>query len=324
MNSRKFAIALGGACFAASAAVAAPPALLAGPVTVANGNNGEAQFSLAQDAQPQGCQNTFYDSGDALQFGTGRTVGTSSGWEVYQPFMVTTDYTLCAIATDGWYVTGSPATFRGSIFPDAAGTPDIANPLTGADFQLSGDAQNPHFVTMPCDPVCLRADTLYYFGARATGDHWSAIFRDTVNGGSLMPSFSIQGGNFGTRYSAPPICLKLFGDEGCGGGCPSDFAARVGGTCPSSNSMSWSGAPASSSVRVLYTTNGGGGGTIPPNSPCPGTTLCIGLGGVTLHPQVLHSDASGAGSVNSFSAPCGLHLQLITQNSCKTSNAMTL
>jgi hypothetical protein len=107
-------------------------------------------------------------------------------------------------------------------------------------------------------------------------------------------------------------------------GCPSDFAARVGGTCPSSNSMAWSGAPANSSVRVLYTSNNGSGGTIPPNSPCPGTTLCIGLGGVTLHPQVLHSDGSGSGSVNSFSAPCGLHLQLITQNSCKTSNAMTL
>lgn len=106
--------------------------------------------------------------------------------------------------------------------------------------------------------------------------------------------------------------------------CPSDFTLTKGGTCPNSNSMAWSGAPANSTVRVLYTTNGGGGGTIPPNSPCPGTRLCIGLAGVTLHSQILHSDGNGGRSVRNFSAPCGLNIQLIAQNSCKTSNGITL
>jgi hypothetical protein len=106
--------------------------------------------------------------------------------------------------------------------------------------------------------------------------------------------------------------------------CPSDFAANQVGSCPGANRVSWSGAPANSAVRVVYTSNGGGGGVIPPNSPCPGTTLCIGLAGVTLHPQVLHSSGSGTGLTPTFSAPCGLHMQLITQASCKTSNAITL
>lgn len=109
-----------------------------------------------------------------------------------------------------------------------------------------------------------------------------------------------------------------------GGGCPSDFTATKGGSCPGSNSLTWSGAPANSAVRVIYTTNNGSGGTIPPNSPCPGTTVCIGLGGVTLHPQVLHSNGSGNGSIPNFSAPCGMHLQLITQSTCKTSNRVDL
>jgi len=142
--------------------------------------------------------------------------------------------------------------------------------------------------------------------------------------GSAESSRAYNSTRFGDAASPTTATRMDFYEDTCSSGCPSDFTARVGGTCPSSNSLAWSGAPANSSVRVLYTTNNGSGGTIPPNSPCPGTTLCIGLGGITLHPQVLHSDGGGSGSVASFSAPCGLHLQLITQNSCKTSNAMTL
>ncbi len=106
--------------------------------------------------------------------------------------------------------------------------------------------------------------------------------------------------------------------------CPSDFTANQVGTCPSANRISWTGAPANSTVRVLYTSSNGSGGNLPPNSPCPNKQICIGLAGVTLHSQVLRSSGSGTGLTPSFSAPCGLKLQLITQTSCQTSNKVIL
>ncbi len=106
------------------------------------------------------------------------------------------------------------------------------------------------------------------------------------------------------------------------GGCPSDFTATKSGSCPGSNMVSWTGAPANSVVRVLYTTNNGSGGNIP-NGPCAGTRLCIGLGGITLHTQRFNSPG-GSGNTPNFAAPCGLNIQLITENTCKTSNKVTL
>ena len=108
-----------------------------------------------------------------------------------------------------------------------------------------------------------------------------------------------------------------------GGGCPSDFTATKSGTCPGPWQLTWSGAPANSTVRVLYTSNNGGGGNIPGGNPCAGTRLCIGLAGVTLHPQSFNSPG-GSGSTPNFAAPCNLNIQLITQTSCKTSNKVTL
>lgn len=177
----------------------------------------------------------------------------------------------------------------------------------------------------------------YHVGMRIVGTGAGQCFISTASGtngvGTPLANGNVyfQSTHFG--YPVPTDAQNVFGagnwdmsrglDCG-GGGCPSDFTATKGGSCPGGNSLTWSGAPANSSVRVVYTSNGGSGGTIPPNSPCPGTTLCIGLAGVTLHPQVLHSNGSGSGSIPNFSAPCGLHLQLITQSSCKTSNAVTL
>lgn len=315
MNYRLLAIAAGGTCFAAAAALAAPPAELAGADTFANGNGGSAQFAMPPESQPQACDNTFYDSGNAFIFNTGRTVGTTSGWEVYQPFMLNADFTLCAIATDGWYVTGTPDTFRGSIFPDNAGTPDINNELTGADFRLLGSG-SPHFVKLPVDPICLQANTLYYFGARATGDHWSAIYRDTVNGGSLMSSFSISGGNFGTRYTAPPICLQLFGDQGCGGSGPS---LRLSGQCPGTVTVAWTNATPNTQMGIVFANNTGS--FVIPGGPCAGTALGLGSAGLQLVNTV--STGSGSGQVNgqAGTAACGHYLQLVVLGSpCATSN----
>lgn len=104
--------------------------------------------------------------------------------------------------------------------------------------------------------------------------------------------------------------------------CPYDFTATLGGNCPSSNTLSWTGAPANSTVRVLYTRNDGWSGTF--WNTCPGKRLCVGLAGVIIHEGAYRSDGNGAGSIPSFTALCGLHLQLITQSSCKTSNRIDL
>ena len=108
------------------------------------------------------------------------------------------------------------------------------------------------------------------------------------------------------------------------GGCPSDFTATKSGTCPTASKITWTGAPGGSTVRIIYTSNNGNGGTIPPGNACAGKQICIGLAGITLHNQSLRSDANGGGSTPNFAAPCGLNIQLITQGSCKTSNKVTL
>ena len=106
--------------------------------------------------------------------------------------------------------------------------------------------------------------------------------------------------------------------------CPSDFTANQVGTCPGANRISWTGAPANSVVRILYASSNGGGGTIPPGNACAGKQICIGLAGVTLHPQSLRSSGSGTGLTPSFSAPCGMKIQFITQGTCMTSNKVVL
>ncbi len=312
-----FALAAGATLAAGAAALAAPPAELAGDETIAIDNGRQAQFALPPDAQPQGCDTTFYDSGNAFVFNTGRTVGTSSGWEVYQPFMLREDYTLCAIATDGWYVTGTPDTFRGSIFPDNAGTPDINNELAGADFHLLNSGQ-PHFVQMSVDPICLEANTLYYFGARATGDHWSAIYRDVENGANLMQSFSIVGGNFNTRYAAPPICLKLYGDPGCGSGA----RISISGDCPGRVVVAWSNATANKPMAIVSAASAGG--YVIPGGPCAGTTLGLSSSGLQVNYQ--GNTGSGAGQVGSSvgTGACGRYVQMVVVSGspCETSNVV--
>ncbi len=118
------------------------------------------------------------------------------------------------------------------------------------------------------------------------------------------------------------VCFDNLEIKATSSGCPSDFTATKSGTCPTASQIAWTGAPANSTVRVLYTTNNGGGGNIP-SGPCAGTRLCIGLGGITLHAQRFNSPG-GSGNTPNFAAPCGLNIQLITEGTCKTSNKVTL
>jgi hypothetical protein len=120
-------------------------------------------------------------------------------------------------------------------------------------------------------------------------------------------------------YAGPIVAQLTFS---AGGGDCNDFAITQGGSCPGPMTISWTGAPVGVTKRVIYTAGGGSGGVIPPGNPCAGTTICIGLAGVTLHPASLPGTASGTSP--SFNAPCGLHVQLIGQGSCETSNALVL
>ena len=145
----------------------------------------------------------------------------------------------------------------------------------------------------------------------------SRICTDTV----ILTRFVHDGNNGGVLNEMFCIGEIRLRGQTCSG-CPSDFTATKSGSCPTSNMVSWSGAPANSVVRVLYTTNNGGGGNIP-SGPCAGTRLCIGLGGITLHAQRFNSPG-GSGNTPNFAAPCGLNIQLITETTCKTSNKVTL
>ena len=177
----------------------------------------------------------------------------------------------------------------------------------------------------------------YHVGMRAVGTGVGQSFISTASGTNGVGG-PLANGNvyFQSTYFGFPVptdAQNVFGagnwdmsrgiDCG-GGGCPSDFAATKSGTCPSASKITWTGAPANSTVRIIYTSNNGSGGTIPPGNACAGKRICIGLAGVTLHAQSLRSNAQGGGSTPNFAAPCGLNIQLITQGSCKTSNKVTL
>jgi hypothetical protein len=145
----------------------------------------------------------------------------------------------------------------------------------------------------------------------------------------------LEGGSAGGRPA--PTGFRMFSGGGLAGnvvafdnlsvtatsgGACNDFAITQGGSCPGPMTISWTGAPVGVTKRVIYTSSGGSGGVIPPGNPCAGTTICIGLAGVTLHPASLPGTASGTSP--NFNAPCGLRVQLIGQGSCETSNALVL
>jgi len=177
----------------------------------------------------------------------------------------------------------------------------------------------------------------YQVGMRVVGTGAGQSFITTASGtngvGTPLANGNVffQSTFFG--FPLPTDAQNVFGagnwdmsrgiDCGGGGGCPSDFTATLSGTCPNASQITLSGAPANPVVRVIFTSNNGSGGTIPGGNPCAGKGICIGLAGVTLHSASFNSPG-GSGSTPNFAAPCGLNIQLITQTSCKTSNAVTL
>gem|GEM_PF-1866301 len=100
---------------------------------------------------------------------------------------------------------------------------------------------------------------------------------------------------------------------GGGGG----YRLTVGGTCPGSVSVSWSGAEPSRQQGIVFGSREGSS-TIP-GGPCAGTVLGL-QGNIQLVNTV--GTGGGTGSVNgrAGTAACGGFLQLITVGSCTTSN----
>jgi len=241
-------------------------------------------------------------------------VGTPTGVDVifYSGMGEGTFGTVVGSATDA-AVTVAPTGNSGFGFPEIK-----------ASWTLGGQAFNAPAGT-------------YHVGMRIVGTGAGQSFISTASGTNGVGGPLSNGNAFFQStffgFPLPTDAQNVFGagnwdmsrgiDCGGGGGCPSDFTATKSGSCPTASKITWSGAPANSVVRVIYTQSNGSGGTIPNNSPCAGKQICIGLAGVTLHPQTFNSP-SGSGSTPNFAAPCGLNIQLITQTSCKTSNKVTL
>ncbi len=204
-----------------------------GPETVADGSNPQVGVEKTDIIIQVSCSDTLaYDSGNPFAYGTGRTIGTPSHWAAYQPFALDSDWQICGFDLDGWYVNGSPRGFQVQFYPDdgSGDMPDLSQPMLGApaDMQLTSNAQGEDWVSVDIDGTCFEADTLYWLEA-TTGpndDHWSAIYRDTPFG---MQSYSIRGGDFGTKFRAPSLAMRLRGEEGCGGGGCADACGDIDG-----------------------------------------------------------------------------------------------
>jgi len=279
----------------------------------------------------------FHQADDFTVPGGQTWTPTSLKWFLYQTSSPTND-PITAVFIQLW---------RGSQADMIAG----AGVLVGGDMmtnRLSGSSvfTNIYRTTAAAPTDCNRAIKectidMSWTGPLAAGQYWievgstgnpafsgpwanHVVPRDIATDNSIF--FTVGGGwaaNIDVNGGGNPWDYPFKLTYTSGGGCPSDFTATKSGSCPTASMISWTGAPANSTVRVLYTTNNGGGGTIPNNNPCAGTRLCIGLAGVTLHPQSFNSPG-GSGNTPNFAAPCNLNIQLITQTSCKTSNKVTL
>lgn len=265
------------------------------------------------------CGEFFYESGESYATNIGRTVGTSSRWEVYQPFVLNDAWELCSIGLDGWYVTGSPDTFNATIYPEDPsnpGLPDRGNPLIpGADFNLGGSGFI-EWIDLEVDPLCLEPDVMYFVGAVAPSDsHWSAIYRDA----SLFGMNSMSYSNDSYCCSAPPIALRMRGNPGCGG-----IELVLTGDCPGTITATSSGNTPGANVAFVYAF-GEGNQRIPMGFPCAGTEL--GLNATAVLAGTVRADGSGVAAYSGRvpAGACGrTFVQTVDIGSCGLSNVASL
>jgi len=95
------------------------------------------------------------------------------------------------------------------------------------------------------------------------------------------------------------------------------YRLNVGGTCPGSVSVDWSGATPSAQQAIVF--GNSTGSTTVPGGPCAGTVL--GIQGQVRVVNIIGT-GGGSGSVNgrAGTGACGRYLQLVEAGSCNTSN----
>ncbi len=95
------------------------------------------------------------------------------------------------------------------------------------------------------------------------------------------------------------------------------YRLNVGGSCPGTVSVDWSGATPSAQQAIVFGNNLGS--TTVPTGPCAGTVL--GIQGQVRIVNIIGT-GGGSGSVNgrAGTGACGHYLQLVEAGSCNTSN----
>lgn len=267
------------------------------------------------------CGATLYNAPDAVVLSSGRTVGTGSEWIPVQPFTPGSDWNVCGLGVDGWYVTGAPRTVNINIYPDdgSGDTADLNNPLCGAGVDVvMGNSGVVNWVYGDlAERCCLTGGRQYYVAVKPSSiDHWSAVYTHTDF--SFPRSYSVN--NSGGRFAADPLCVRILGEEGCGG---SDLTIDYQGQCPGDVRVSFNGATPGGTVGLVFST-ANAGFTIP-SGPCAGTSLDIGPTAIQLVGTTT-ADGSGSGFFSGFApqVACRGYIQAVDATTCATSNVQQI
>ncbi|GEM_PF-5960701 len=128
------------------------------------------------------------------------------------------------------------------------------------------------------------------------------------------PAYSITTGGviFGTTSQS----------EGCTGslnvGQSFSYHLEMGGACPGTVNLQWSGADANRQQGILFATNTGA--YVIPNGPCQGTQLGLGTRNLQLYNVIGTGNGSGNVNATANAGACHGYVQLIQTNNCSTSN----
>ena len=109
---------------------------------------------------------------------------------------------------------------------------------------------------------------------------------------------------------------------GAGFGNAGGYFLSVGGTCPGTATVAWSGATPNKQQAIVFAATAGN--FVIPNGPCQGTMLGLSSQGLRLVNTIGTGSGSGQVSGPAGTAACGGKLQLVELPSCNTSNVGTI